>query len=304
MSVTYERPGRAALHLARAASLAPSPHHSQPWFFLFARAAVIACGATLFNVRLAVRQLGFRPVLDLLPAPGDAHHQAHAPSTAEEPLPARAIARRHTHRGRFGAEPVADAPLAELYEQARAEGATLQVVDDADQPELVADLVRTAKDAHRADIRHVTEPARCAGPHRVPVDACRQHSDATLLPGRSYLSLTRRHLVSARDRGGGTGTVVVLSTPHCRRPDWLRAWQALQRVLLYAAAHDVMAAFPTQPLELPAPRALRRTECTAGRYPQLALRLGHVSPPQQQAWCTHRRPPAQVLVREDVTARW
>lgn len=41
MSVSYEnggrashvRPGRAALHLARAASLVPSPHNSQPWLF-------------------------------------------------------------------------------------------------------------------------------------------------------------------------------------------------------------------------------------------------------------------------------
>ncbi|KUL21119.1 hypothetical protein [Streptomyces regalis] len=41
MSVSYEslgrashvRPGRASLHLARAASLAPSPHNSQPWLF-------------------------------------------------------------------------------------------------------------------------------------------------------------------------------------------------------------------------------------------------------------------------------
>lgn len=28
------RPGRAALHLTRAASLAPSPHNSQPWLFV------------------------------------------------------------------------------------------------------------------------------------------------------------------------------------------------------------------------------------------------------------------------------
>ncbi|MGW7409966.1 hypothetical protein ACWGI9_40825 [Streptomyces sp. NPDC054833] len=33
MSITYEKPGRTALHLARVASLAPSPHNSRPWFF-------------------------------------------------------------------------------------------------------------------------------------------------------------------------------------------------------------------------------------------------------------------------------
>ncbi len=331
MSVTHDKHGRAALHLARAASLAPSPHNSQPWFFAeeghdhgfqvrldggrrmpltdpFEREAVIACGAALFNVRVAVRQLGFRPVVELLPAPGDSDHlarvgfAAHLPSTPEEELLARAMPNRHTHRGRFAAAPLSAELLAELHEQARAEGATLQVVDDPEQLDLVAELVRTAEDAHRADFGHVAELERQVGPYGVPVEACAQHPDATLLAGRDYLSLARRCLISARSRGRGTGTVVVLSTPHDRRPDWLRAGQALQRVLLYAAAHDVIAAFHTQPLELPAPRARLRTEFTAGRYPQLVLRLGHV--PLPQTWRTRRRTPLQVLVRGDATARW
>ncbi|MFF7527415.1 Acg family FMN-binding oxidoreductase [Streptomyces pseudovenezuelae] len=331
MSVTYDKPGRVALHLARAASLAPSPHNSQPWFFAeeghnqgfevhldggrrmpltdpLGREAVIACGAALFNVRVAIRQLGFRPVVDLLPAPGDSSHLAHVgfaahlPSAPEEELLARAMPHRHTHRGRFGAESVADTLLAELHEQARAEGATLQIVDDPDQLALVAELVRTAEDAHRADFGHVTELERRVGPYGVPVEACREHPDATLLPGRDYLSLARSRLLSARNRGRGTGTVVVLSTAHDHRQDWLRSGQALQRVLLYAAAHEVMAAFHTQPLELPALRARLRAEFTAGRYPQVVLRLGRV--PQPRTWRTQRRPLVQVLTRDDARARW
>jgi hypothetical protein len=325
MSVTYVKPGRAALHLARAASLAPSPHNSQPWLFAeeghdhgfevrlnggrrmglddpLGREAVIACGAALFNVRMAVRQLGFRPVVDLLPVPGDPHQlarvgfAAYAPSTAEETLLARAMPHRHTHRGRFAAEPVADELLDELHEQARVEGATLQIVDDPEQLDLLAELVRAAERTQRADPGHATELARRVGPHGVPAEACHRHPDATVLVGRDYLGFAGHYLVPARNRGGGTGTVVVLSTPYDRRPDWLRAGQALQRVLLYAAANDVMAAFHTQPLELPAPRARLRTDLTAGRYPQVILRLGHV--PQAERWCTHRRPPTQVLVRE------
>lgn len=331
MSVTSEKPGRAALYLARAASLAPSPHNSQPWFFVeeghdhgfevhldggrrmmltdpSGREAVIACGAALFNVRIAVRHLGFRPVVDLLPDPGDsgflAHvgFAAHAPSAPEEEELARAMAHRHTYRGRFGTEPVADALLDDLHEQARAEGATLVVVDDPEQLELLAESVRTAEDAHRADYGHVTELARCVGPHGVPVEACRHHPDATLLVGRDYLSLAHRYLVSSRHRGRGTGTVVVLSSPHDGRSDWLRSGQALQRLLLYAAAHDVMAAFHTQPLELPGLRARLRSVLTAGRYPQMILRLGHA--PQPQTWHTTRRPPTQLLVRDDAPARW
>ncbi|MFJ9535934.1 Acg family FMN-binding oxidoreductase [Streptomyces sp. NPDC101225] len=331
MSVTHVKPGRAALHLARAASLAPSPHNSQPWFFVeeghdrgfevhldggrrmvltdpFGREAVIACGAALFNVRVAVRHLGFRPVVDLLPDPADSHYlarvgyAAHLPSTPDEALLVQGMHRRRTHRGRFGAEPVADELLAGLHEQARVEGATLQIVDDPEQLAFLAELVRTAEDTHRADIGHAGELARCVGPYGMPVEVCRHHPDTTLLVGRAYLPRACRRRVSVRSRSAGTGTVVVLSTPHDRRTDWLRSGQALQRMLLHAAAHDVMAAFHTQPLELPALRARLRTDVTAGRYPQAVLRLGHV--PQRPTWCTPRRPPVQVLVRDDAPARW
>ncbi|MFI6559492.1 Acg family FMN-binding oxidoreductase [Streptomyces sp. NPDC050534] len=331
MSVTYDKPGRAALHLARAASLAPSPHNSQPWCFVdeghdrgfevhldggrrmvltdpLGREAVIACGAALFNVRLAVRQLGFRPVVDLLPDPGDSHYlarvgyAAHVPSSPEVTLLAQGMLRRYTHRGRFGAEPVADEILGDLHEQVRAEGATLQIVDDPEQLALLAGLVRTAEDAHRADIGHATELAHCVGPYGMPVEACWHHPDATLLAGREYLFRAHRHRVSARGHGKGTGTVVVLSTPQDRRPDWLRSGEALQRMLLHAAALDVMAASHTQPLELPALRARLRTDVTAGRHPQVILRLGHV--PQRPTWCMPRRPPVQVLARDGTPVRW
>ncbi len=151
MSLSYEsrgrvsrvRAGRAALHLARAASLAPSPHNSQPWLFAEeghdhgfevhvhggrrmmltdpgGREAVVACGAALFNVRIAVRALGSRPAVDLLPEPGNSNylahvgHAAHAPATPEETRLARAMPRRHTHRGPFGPEPVSDTLWAEV----------------------------------------------------------------------------------------------------------------------------------------------------------------------------------------------
>ncbi|WP_405876491.1 hypothetical protein [Streptomyces sp. NBC_00005] len=74
------------------------------------RETVIACGAALFNVRIGVRRLGFRPAVDLLPEPGNPAHlahvgfAAHAPSTPDETLMARAIAHRHIHRRPFGPE--------------------------------------------------------------------------------------------------------------------------------------------------------------------------------------------------------
>ncbi|MCZ4602736.1 hypothetical protein O3S80_02905 [Streptomyces sp. Lzd4kr] len=327
-SASQMLPGRAALHLARAASLAPSPHNSQPWLFAEeghdhgfevhmhagrrmiltdpgGREAVIACGAALFNVRIAVRRLGFRPAVSLLPESGSssclAHvgYAAHAPAEPDETLLARAMTRRHTHRGPFEPEPVPDTLLDELSAHAGAEGAVLQVVDEPEQLRLLADLVRTAENLHRSDPRHVAEIIRSVGPGGVPVEACRRHPDATLLAGRDYLGFARYCPRPGRRWTPRTGTVAVLSTPGDSRTDWLRAGQALQRVLLHAAAHDVAAAFHTQPLELPAPRAEIRAHLVGGMFPQVVLRLGRAS----RMWRTSRRSPAEVLMHDGVPVR-
>lgn len=322
MSLTYESPGRAALHLARAASSAPSPHNSQPWSFVEeghdhgfevhldggrqmvltdpgGREAVIACGAALFNVRLAVRMLGFRPAVDLLPAPGNSAclarvaYAAHAPADPDEALLARALPHRHTHRGPFGPIPVPDTLLDELRDDAQAEGAVLRVIDEPDGLRRLAHLVRTAEDAHRADSRHAAELARCVGPHGIPRELCRHHPDATLLAGRDYLGLSWYHTRQPQRWSPRTGTVSVLSSRYDSRQDWLRSGQALQRVLLRAASHDVMAAFHTQPLELPALRAQMRTDLLGGLFPQVVLRLGRTV----RSGSTPRRAPIELLGR-------
>ncbi|MEV0173598.1 hypothetical protein AB0I00_21075 [Streptomyces sp. NPDC050803] len=325
MSLPYASAGRAAHHLTRAAVLAPSPHNSQPWFFAeegrdqgfeihldrgrrliltdpAGREAVIACGAALFNVRIAVRHLGFRPAVTLLPDSRDSGflaqvgYAAHAPATADEARLARAIPLRHTHRGPFGTEPLPDTLLAELRDHARAEGADLQIIDEPEGLDHLAELVRAAENVHRADHGHTAELARCIGPYGLPVDACRHHPDRTFLPSRDYLGLARRITLPSRRKWRATGTVVVLTTLHDDRTDWLRSGQALQRLLLHAATRQVMAAFHTQPLELPELRTELRTHLAAHRFPQAILRLGHTT----EVWNVPRRAPAEVLVRGSV----
>ena len=59
---------------------------------------------------------------------------------------------------------------------------------------------------------------------------------------------------------------------------WVRAGQALQRVLLTATLHGISASFVNQPLETP---ALRRTVLGGGNvqgHPQMLLRLGRGIP--------------------------
>ncbi|MBX6767077.1 MAG: hypothetical protein IRY90_07990, partial [Actinomadura rubrobrunea] len=76
--------------------------------------------------------------------------------------------------------------------------------------------------------------------------------------------------------------------------DWLRAGQALQRVLLRAAEKDVAAAFHTQPLEIPELRELIRRRFCGGRYPQMLLRLGRAGSEPESV-----RRPADQYITED-----
>ena len=325
---SYAPPGHAAFHLARAAGNAPSVHNTQPWFFadeggdhgfeLHAdparrlpltdpggRQLVISCGAALYNVRIAVRHLGFRPVVTPFPdlARPDflarVRWGAHAAVTREVAAMERAMSLRHTHRGPFGSGPLPWSLVEELRDHAGAEGVLLHTVDNPDKLRLLARAVRSAESAHRTTRGHVSEICGGFGPalrpwsERVPHDACRLDPDRTFLAGRDYTGGLPEDDGVTRRWTERSGTVVVLSTLHDTRADWLRAGQALQRVLLHAALHGVMAAFHTQPLEFPAWRAEVRDRLTGERYPQLVLRLGHTS----DTWPSPRRRPAETLAQ-------
>ena len=58
------------------------------------------------------------------------------------------------------------------------------------------------------------------------------------------------------------------------RADWLRAGQALHRLLAHAAASWVFASLYTQPLEAAEIRALIRARLALPGAPQLLLQLG------------------------------
>ena len=131
-----------ARYLIATAARAPSIHNSQPWRFrvdadavelwadparktrddAIGREMLISCGAALFGLRLAVRSLGYLPVVDLLPDPaqlrllarvrvatGAAGHRAQragaadargraAPAHPSRPLPGGAAAARAARR--------------------------------------------------------------------------------------------------------------------------------------------------------------------------------------------------------------
>ena len=87
----------------------------------------------------------------------------------------------------------------------------------------------------------------------------------------------------------------LLATSANEPADWVAAGQALQRVLLRAAACGVAAALHSQPLELPQLRDFIRVQLAARAHPQLIIRLGVTRQPGAGA-ASIRRPVGDVLL--------
>jgi nitroreductase len=305
----------------QAAIAAPSIHNSQPWLFrirdggidVFAdwrrrlevidpsgRELIISVGAAVFNVRVAMYQQGWAPVLRLWPERGEPDlvarvvpGQPAAPGQALKAL-AAAIPRRHTNRRPFARVVVPASVLRELIAAATAEGATLRVADAVARAAILA-LVRTAEQRLRAQGSYRAElttwaPAAPGRRDGVPPQAFGPWDALEALPLRDF-GLTQPQLQRGSEPFEPYPTLVVLSTDGDTADHWVRAGQALQRVLLAATAHGLAATPMSQPLEIP---TLRELVTDAGRRAQVILRLGYGQPTTPPP----RRALAEVLLAE------
>jgi hypothetical protein len=295
-----------AQFLIETAARAPSVHNSQPWRFRvgpsvielscdrrrrlqtdpLGREMLISCGAALFGLRLAVRSLGYLPVVTLLPDPAQPRLIARvgigaaAPMTSEERLMLEALPHRHTYRGPFEPSPLPDGLLAGLQHDALSEGTTLVLIDGDIAYRQLAGLVAAAadqldldpqaRDETRRWTRNADSPARDGVPGRV-FAACGGEQ-----PGRLRqrdFDLDRR-LARLPAGGESPAATAVLLTRGESQHEWMRAGQALHRLLLHAASERVFASLYTQPLEIPLTRALIRDRLALPGHPQLLLQLG------------------------------
>jgi hypothetical protein len=310
-------------YLIATAARAPSVHNTQPWRFraghdaieLYAdqrrklrvdpvgREMLISCGAALFGLRLAVRSLGYLPMVELLPDPAQLRLLARVrmcpggPMTGRERQLLTALPHRHTHRGPFAPEPLPAGLLAGLQHDALAEGATLALVDPALAYQRLADIVGAA--GHRQDLdpaaqadvrrwsRATAAPARDGVPaHAFPAKASPQPGR---LPQRDFD--LGRGLGLLADGGPPPAVTAVLLTPGDGRADWLRAGQALHRLLAHAASAWVFASLYSQPLEAAAIRAVIRDRLALPGAPQMLLQLGLA----HTAQATARRPASDLI---------
>jgi len=298
-----------ARFLITAAASAPSVHNTQPWWFRVGPDAVevwtdprrklradpsgremlISCGAALFGLRLAIRSLGYLPVTELLPDPAQLRLLARvsagaaAPATGLERQMLDAVPRRHTHRGPFAPGPLPPGLLADLQHDALAEGATLVLVTGSlayDRLERIAAAAArrgNISSRTRAEIRRWTRTA--AGPARDGIPATAIASGTGRPPGR----LPQRDFDLGRgiarlpSGGAPPSATAVLLTSGDRRADWLRAGQALYRLLLHAASQWVFASLYTQPLEDAVTRDLISRQLALAGRPQMLLQLGRAT---------------------------
>ena len=299
-------------YLIEVASRAPSVHNTQPWRFTVGehalelhsdagrqlredpagREMLISCGAALYGLRLGIRSLGYRPEVELFPEPASRRTLARvrmgpaAPMTSDERKLLQAVPRRHTHRGPFEPGPLPAGLLTRLHDDVTAEGATLAVIDTAAGYEKLAAILATWSRRHdlypnswaeiqsRAETAQWTRDGRSHARDGVPAHAF------PAAPGRETGRLPQRDFDLGRDWGllpsGGppASVVAILVTSGDQEDDWLRAGQALQRLLLRAASQWVFAGLQTEPLQAPATRSLIEYGLTLPGSPQMMLQLG------------------------------
>ena len=316
-----------AEYLIATAARAPSVHNTQPWRFKVTEFAIelycdsrrqlladpdgremlISCGAALYGLRLAVRSLGYLPVVDVLPRPGSPRLLARvtlgaaAPVTAAEREMLKALPHRHTRRAAFAPDPLPAGLLAELQHDAIAEQARLDTVDQGLAYQRLAGIVSAA--ARRLDLDpwaqaemrwwsgSVASPARDGVPARAfPASTTRQPDPRSGRLRQRDFDLGRGLGLLTADGPGPAVTAVLLTTGDGPR-EWLCAGQALHRLLLHAATRWVFASLYTQPLEHGIIRALIQDRLALPGAPQMLLQLGVA----HSTHATARRPPRDVI---------
>jgi nitroreductase len=311
--------------LLRAAVAAPSMHNTQPWRFRFAGSVVevhrdrsrelpaedaegrmlhLGLGAAVFNLRVAAAHLGYgadaryvldpdRPdlVADVELVPGGA-------GTAELAALHSVVFERRTNRYPYTGEPVPGKVRELLSMTASLEGSELQWVDE---PSRLHWLRLAIADANLDDDY---DPARTAE-RRAWVGGER---DAEGVPGSALGPRPRGARATVRDLAAtpeesrrpsadfeAVPQLAVLSTRRDGPAEWLRAGQAMERVLLEATAHGLATSLLNQAIEHRRLRWLVRDPLGAWTRPQAVIRFGY-GPPVPP---TPRRPLADALLPDD-----
>ncbi len=306
--------------LLRYAVLAPSGHNTQPWTFhitkqgveVFAdparrlpvadpnnRELMISVGAAITNFRVAAAHFGFDTRV--------CHHDGDGPvatialtetCNADPSLRGlfSAIPRRHTNRSSFDQRPLDPDTLDRLIPFVENCELTRFVVPH--ERARIAELVEEADRRLLADEAFRNELADWVRANETS-DADGIPADAFGIPGplAAFAPWLVRTFDLGQERGRSdrqmteeaAGLIVISSDED--RSSWIRAGEALERLLLALTALGVQYAFLNQPVQVPELRRELWNLIRTPKAPQLLLRIGY-APPVRRAM--PRRPVTAV----------
>jgi hypothetical protein len=310
MSIVDEETKALFKRAVERASLAPSVHNTQPWHFVVrpdvlelhdesdrqlraldptGRQLVISCGCALLNARVAlaaervvqVDRLPDRTRPDLLARLTVRDEPARwTPLVRLDPM----IDKRHTNRRDFLDEEVPPDVIYELTTAAEQEDTALLEIVKPEHKIVAAELSRRAEAIQNDDARYraelqewtTTDLNRTDGVpvYAIPRTDTGSKSDALMrnfdVSGRGWLPKLKQSSINH--------CLMVLGTAESTRLAWLRAGEALQRILLEATRLSFVVSLASQVAEVPSTRAHLRTELGLDFHPLLLMRIGRAAP--------------------------
>jgi nitroreductase len=298
------------------ATRAPSSHNTQPWIFHlhqdhielvadrtralpvndpFDRELTISCGAALFNIRVSLAYDGVGCSIEYGTDSDDLIARVRlGTGEVEEPLAKlySATISRQTTRSDFRTDNLHDGMVDHLIDAVALEGANLLSVDEKDRGSIAA-LVAEGDHQQFSNPHWRRELASWLHPRR--------QRDG--LSTSMWMLPISRLVVRNFDLGDSAGIndaqlamdaplLTILSTEGDEKIDWIRAGQALQRMLLEAADRGFAAGYLNQPCQVENLRPKLRSLAVPDQHPQLILRLGE---PQENPEVSVRRRPEEVI---------
>lgn len=292
--------------LLTTAGRAPSLHNTQPWRFTVTPAAIevhadrsralavidpngrelrMACGAALFNLRLALLHHDIRPLVTILPDERRPDllavvcHGGRKAMTTELRRLHAVVPRRHTNRSPFASVTPGPAEVNALHRAAQAEGAWLHVIADGAQRSALWEKAVRARHQQSADAGFRAELDRWTTTGSVRADGVPEAVGGPLAPLHP-----RSNGLIADDVAAGEGAshheldgeplVALLVGQETGERGEIQVGQALQRVLLTATVAGLGVSFVSHVVQVQSTRYELQGFIGGIRPPQAALQIG------------------------------